>query len=96
VSRGKRYVSPLIGSGETYAAPAQGNVPPSALTPRQREVLHLVAAGKRMKEIAAELRVSRRTVEMHKYQMMRTLGFRTSAELIQYYFASEGLRNKDP
>jgi DNA-binding NarL/FixJ family response regulator len=54
------------------------------LTTRQREVLRLVADGKTMKEVAAELDLSPRTVEMHKYEMMHTLGVHTSAELVNY------------
>jgi DNA-binding NarL/FixJ family response regulator len=59
-------------------------------TLRQRQVLRLITEGKRMKEIAAILRLSPRTVESHKYEMMQTLGVRSTAELIQY-----ALRNPD-
>jgi len=60
--------------------------PPGAevLTPRQREVAALIAAGRTMKEVAATLGLSPRTVETHKYQIMATLGLRTNAELIRY------------
>ncbi|MBM3810963.1 MAG: response regulator transcription factor [Acidimicrobiia bacterium] len=54
------------------------------LTPRQREVLQLLAEGKSAKEIGAILEISARTVETHKYKMMDDLGVRTSAELVQY------------
>jgi DNA-binding NarL/FixJ family response regulator len=54
------------------------------LSRRQREVLQLVAEGKTMKEVAAVLGISTRTAESYKYEMMRTLGIRTSAELVQY------------
>jgi DNA-binding NarL/FixJ family response regulator len=54
------------------------------LTPRQREVLRLLADGKRMKEIAAILGLSTRTVETHKYEMMQTLGLGSTAELVRY------------
>ena len=54
------------------------------LTPRQREVLRLLADGKRMKEIAAILGLSTRTVETHKYEMMQTLGLGSTAELVKY------------
>ncbi len=54
------------------------------LTPRQREVLQLVAEGHSAKEIASILNVSPRTVEFHKYRMMEDLGLRTSAELVQF------------
>ncbi len=54
------------------------------LTPRQREVLQLLAEGKSAKEIGAILDISPRTVETHKYKMMDDLGVKTTAELIQH------------
>src|SRR5215813_2387854 len=54
------------------------------LTPRQREVLHLIARGLTMKEVAAQLGISTRTAESHKYEMMEGLGVQTTAELVQY------------
>ena len=95
VMAGRTYLSPLIGAHVPRATPARGIRPPSQLTQRQREVLRLVASGKRMKEIAALLKLSRRTVEMHKYDMMRTLGYRTTAELIQYFLKHESLTEFD-
>jgi len=55
----------------------------SPLTPRQREVLQLVAEGKTMKEVAAILEISPRTAESHKYEIMQALGVQTTAELVQ-------------
>ena len=57
--------------------------PASGLTPRQREILRLLADGRSAKEIARLLDISHRTVEYHKYQAMEALGVKTSAELIQ-------------
>jgi DNA-binding NarL/FixJ family response regulator len=54
------------------------------LTPRQREVLQLVAEGLQAKEIAARLNLSPKTVEFHKYRIMDELGLRTTAELSRY------------
>ncbi len=54
------------------------------LTPRQRDVLRLIVKGQRMKEIAANLGLSVRTVETHKYEMMETLGLHSTAELVRY------------
>ena len=54
------------------------------LTPRQREVASLIAEGRTMKEVAAALGLSPRTVETHKYQVMEALGLQTTAELIRY------------
>jgi DNA-binding NarL/FixJ family response regulator len=54
------------------------------LTPRQREVLQLLAEGRSMKEVAAVLRVSARTVAFHKYRMMEQLEVHSTAALIQF------------
>ena len=58
--------------------------PTIELTPRQREVLSLIVEGRRMKEIGAILNLSTRTVETHKYEMMRVLGVQSTAELVRY------------
>ena len=54
------------------------------LTPRQRDILRLIVKGQRMKEIAANLGLSTRTVEGHKYEMMATLSVTSTAELVRY------------
>jgi len=54
------------------------------LTPRQLEILRLITEGRRMKEIAAILDLSTRTVEAHKYEIMRTLDVQSTAELVRY------------
>jgi len=54
------------------------------LTPRQREVLQLLAEGKAMKEVSDILNMSQRTVAYHKYRMMEVLGTKSSAELVKY------------
>lgn len=54
------------------------------LTPRQRDVLRLIAQGLTMREVASELGISTRTAESHKYEMMEGLGVETSADLIKY------------
>jgi DNA-binding CsgD family transcriptional regulator len=58
--------------------------PSHRLTPRQREILQLLAEGQTMKEIAAVLDVTPRTVAFHKYRMMDQLQLKSTAELIQY------------
>jgi DNA-binding NarL/FixJ family response regulator len=57
------------------------------LTPRQREVLQLLAEGRPMKEAAYILDLSTRTIAFHKYRMMEQLGLKSSAELIQFAVA---------
>ena len=54
------------------------------LSLRQREVLQLLAEGKTMKEVAAILNITHRTVAFHKYQIMEDLGIKTNSELIKY------------
>ena len=84
---GKTYLTPQL-AAEVLAAmsdgPQGGRDPVAALTPRQLEVLQLLAEGRSAKEIAGSLSISARTVEFHKYQMMESLGLHTSAELIHF------------
>ena len=87
---GNFYVTPLLTKGLIDSA--LGGPPPpaprqSSLTPRQREVLQLVAEGKAVKEIAQLLSISPRTVEFHKAQIMEQLALRTTAELTKYALA---------
>ena len=84
VMKGNTYISPLIASDVISAMSTSAGRRNSELTPRQRDVLRLVASGLTMKEVAAELNLSRRTVEAHKYEMMEALGVRSTAELVQY------------
>lgn len=55
----------------------------AALTPREREVMELVVAGRHNREIARELDISPRTVEVHKARMMAKLGVATVADLVR-------------
>jgi DNA-binding NarL/FixJ family response regulator len=84
--QGRCYISPSI--AERMADAGLGPQPQDAglrdLSPREREVLQLLAEGKSMKEVAAILDISPRTVEFHKYRTMELLGLKTGAELIQY------------
>jgi DNA-binding NarL/FixJ family response regulator len=82
VSQGNRYVTPLVKSKRTDRLPRGATK--SMITPRQREVLKLISEGLTMKEIAAELEISTRTAESHKYEMMEALGVSTTADLIKY------------
>lgn len=83
--RGRSYVSPSIAKEMADAAVADGAGEGTLreLTPREREVLQLLAEGRSMKEVAAVLTISPRTVEFHKYRIMELLRVRTNAELVQ-------------
>jgi DNA-binding NarL/FixJ family response regulator len=85
--KGETYIAPALASeilSAMHSGSRSGGDPDCALTPRQREVLQLVAEGRSAKEIAADLAISTRTVEFHKYQMMEALGLHNSPELIRY------------
>ncbi|HVN24122.1 MAG TPA: response regulator transcription factor [Syntrophorhabdales bacterium] len=67
----------------------------TVLTAREREVLQLIAEGKTTKEIASALKVSVKTIETHRQQMMEKLNIRSIAELTKYAIR-EGLTSLDP
>ena len=83
--RGRSYVTPLMLAGvvDSMMVPrATSGV--ETLTPRQREVVQLLAEGKSLKEVAAVLDISPRTAAFHKYRIMEQLHIKTTAELIQF------------
>jgi DNA-binding NarL/FixJ family response regulator len=87
VWQGRSYVTPLVTKDmvETLLDGAErGRRSSDKLTSRQREVLRLVAEGRSLKEIAATLHISVKTVEFHKSRLMAQVGLRTTAELTQY------------
>jgi len=88
--KGKSYITPQIAGGMEKAfinnpRPKTGD---KTLTPRQREVVHLLAEGKSMKEVASVLNVTPRTVAFHKYRVMEELNIKTTAELIHFALKS--------
>ena len=85
VMKGRSYVTPLVTEGLVGSfMDAADRKPSHELTPRQREVLQLLAEGHSMKQVAALLNVTPRTVAFHKYRMMEQLNIRSNAELIQF------------
>lgn len=83
---GRTYVTSLIAKDVFSVLMESGgsaNAEPQ-LTTRQREVLQLIGEGRTMKEIANTLNISPRTAESHKYDMMQTLGCKTTADLIRH------------
>ena len=85
VVQGRSYITPLITEGVVGSLL---NVDETKnrheLTPRQVEVLQLLAEGRSMKEVARVLDLTPRTVAFHKYRMMEQLGVKSTAELVQY------------
>jgi DNA-binding NarL/FixJ family response regulator len=87
VLNGRVYVSPSINKEVLRVQmerTGRRDEAQTGLTPRQREVLRLLAEGKSLKEVAAALKISVKTVEFHKYRIMNQLGIRTNAEMTKY------------
>ena len=85
--KGLKYITPgIVENGVAgLLGQVRGERTPSAeLTQRQREVVQLLAEGRSAKEAAAILHVSSRTIEFHKYRLMKQLGVHTTAELTQF------------
>jgi DNA-binding NarL/FixJ family response regulator len=88
--KGKSHVTPQIARGieKAFIKDPRGKVHKRQLTPRQREVVQLLAEGKSMKEVASILNLTPRTVAFHKYRVMEELNIATTAELIQFAIKS--------
>lgn len=86
VMRGEPYITPLLAKGMPLGVflTRAAHLPTDGLTPRQREVVQLLAEGRLMKEVADILGVTLRTIAFHKYSIMKQLGVKSSAELVQY------------
>ena len=86
VLRGTRYVTPQIQQAmeERFMLDPKAAERPRHLTPRHREIVQMLAEGRSAKEIASILEISVRTVRFHKYEIMKELGLRSNAELVQY------------
>lgn len=87
VAQGKMYLSPEISRHviERYAARTdEAATPLELLTPRQREILQLVAEGRTNKDIARLLKISIKTVDTHRTQLMERLNIHDVAGLVRY------------
>lgn len=89
VSRGIRYVSPQVLHRERkdlrgFPTPAPAHQSNTDLTPREREIVKLLAEGNSVKKIAGMLSLSAKTVDAHKFNLMRKLGIHNKAQLVTY------------
>jgi len=86
VIQGRSYVTPLATRDmvDNLLRPQETAAGTRELSPRQREVLQLLAEGRTMKEVAGILKITPRTVAFHKYSMMEEFGIKSSAELVQF------------
>jgi DNA-binding NarL/FixJ family response regulator len=84
---GESYVTPIIAkklTADFIRDPNPDRV--RKFTSRQREVLQLLAEGRSMKQVAATLHITPRTVAFHKYRVMEEFGLKTNADLVQFAF----------
>jgi DNA-binding NarL/FixJ family response regulator len=84
---GQGYFGPQAARvlAEQYRHPERtADDPYGALSPREREVFHLVVDGKTTKEIARDLGISVKTADNHRYRLMEKLGVHNTAELVRY------------
>jgi len=88
--KGQPYVTPFIARAmeNSFIKNPEATGQPKDVTPRQREVVQLLAEGKSMKEVADVLHITERTVAFHKYRVMDAMHLRSSAELVQYAIKS--------
>ena len=93
VLRGQRFITPLLEEEyeqrELESRGAKSDKLSEPLTPRQREVLQLLAEGQSNRQIAAKLNISQKTVEFHRSAIMGNLGIRTTAELTRYAMSED-------
>ena len=82
--QGRVYLTPAVTKAVMERMGAPDGPAEPVLSARQREVLRLIVKGQRIKEIAAALQLSTRTVETHKYEIMNVLDVHSTAELVRY------------
>ena len=84
VMKRRSYITPLVTEGLVGSMLHGLDSRPPTLTPRQREIVQLVAEGRSMKEVGAILNIAPRTVAFHRYRIMEQLHLKSTAELIQF------------
>jgi len=84
VLHGKSYVAPSVRTADWVEAKARARQYSKELTPRQKEILQMSAEGRPLKEIAAHLQLSEKTIEFHKYHVMQQYNLKSTADLVLF------------
>jgi two-component system, NarL family, response regulator NreC len=84
VVRGRVYLSPMISDTVVQAYLSKGDLPPDSLSPREAQVLQLIAEGKSTKDAAGVLGISCKTVESHRQRIMTKLDIHDVAGLVRH------------
>jgi DNA-binding NarL/FixJ family response regulator len=95
VLHGKQYLSPQLMADDWVATRSRARQFSKEMTPRQRQIVQLYAEGRPLKEIAALLDLSQKTVEFHKHHIMEAFHFKNNVELILYAL-KQGLISVEP
>jgi DNA-binding NarL/FixJ family response regulator len=95
VWRGQSYISPNFLPKDGVGPPAQPRKPAKSLTSRQNDIVQLFAEGYGLKEIAARLNLSLKTVEFHKHHIMEAFNLKSNADLVLFAL-KRGLITLDP
>ena len=83
-SRGRTYLSPEVSQTVVQAYQDKIDIRPEPLSPRERQVLQLIAEGKSTKEVAGLLNISVKTAETHRTRIMEKLDVHETAGLVRY------------
>jgi two-component system, NarL family, response regulator NreC len=83
-ARGRTYLSPEVSQTVVQAYQDKVDLRPEPLSPRERQVLQLIAEGKSTKEVAAVLGISVKTAETHRTRIMEKLDIHETAGLVRY------------
>ena len=84
ILQGRSYVTPKLQLGNRAVREARARQFSKELTPRQKDVLQLLAEGRPMKEVADILNVSEKTIMFHKYQIMNSFNLKSNADLVLF------------
>ena len=91
----KPYVTPRLRAEDWFATKTRARQFSKEMTPRQKDVVKLYAEGRSMKEIAAVLGLSEKTVEFHKHHIQGSFNLRSNADLV-LFAVKHGLISIDP
>lgn len=84
VLRGQPYLTPKLRSVDWVESRARARQYSKEMTPRQRDVVQLLAEGRSMKEIAGLLDLSEKTVEFHKHHIMESFNLKSNADMVLF------------
>ena len=91
----KPYLTPKLRAEDWVATKARARQYSKAMTPRQKEIVQLLAEGRPMKEIAGILTLSKKTVEFHKQQIRQSFNLHTAADIVLFAL-KQGLVSINP